>query len=98
MSAINYKCLYLAALIFGCLSEGKREEDLNLIDWENPQELHVLGEQAPARERLPVNIDSGAVDTVGPKEVGRAFKLRETRASKEGKNYVAANGSKIQNY
>lgn len=45
-----------------------------------------------------MQIDSGAVDTLGPKEGGQAFKIRQTRAAKEGKNYVAANGSTIKNY
>ena len=45
-----------------------------------------------------MQIDSGAVDTVGPKEIGQAFEIRETKAAKSGRNYVAANGTKINNY
>ena len=55
-------------------------------------------ESTKGKEKIRVQIDSGAVDTVGPKEIGRAFKLRETRASKLGRNYVAANGTTIRNY
>ena len=49
-------------------------------------------------ETVRTQLDSGAVDTVGPKSVGRAFTIKETRASREGKNYVAANGPTIHNY
>ena len=35
---------------------------------------------------------------MGPKSVGKAFKIKETPASRSGKNYVAANGSVIKNY
>ena len=45
-----------------------------------------------------MQVDSGAIDTVGPKSVGRAFAMKETKASKSGKNYVAANGSVIKNH
>ena len=49
-------------------------------------------------EKIRIQIDSGAVDTVGPKSIGRAFAIKDTPASKGGKNYVAANGSTIKNY
>ncbi len=38
------------------------------------------------------------IDTVGPKEIAKAFKMRENAMSKRGLGYVAANGSKIKNY
>ena len=49
-------------------------------------------------ERARIHIDPGAVDIVGPKSVGCAFPTKETRASKAGNNYIAANGSPIKNY
>ena len=52
----------------------------------------------PGWERVRVQIDSGAVDTVGPKEIARAFEMKETEMSKRGIGYVAANGSSIKNY
>ena len=33
-------------------------------------------------ENMRIQIDSGVVDTVGPKSVGRAFQIKETKASK----------------
>ena len=52
----------------------------------------------PGWERVRVQIDSGAIDTVGPKEIGKAFEMKETEMSKKGIGYVAANGSSIENY
>ena len=45
-----------------------------------------------------MQVDSGAVDTVGPTPAGNTLKIKETRASKSGKNYVAANGPVIKNH
>ena len=47
---------------------------------------------------MRIQIDSGAIDTVGPKDIAGAFKMRETEMSKRGRGYVAANGSGIKNY
>ena len=47
---------------------------------------------------MRVQIDCGAIDTVGPKEIARAFEMKETEMSKRGIGYVAANGSSIKNY
>ena len=52
----------------------------------------------PGWERVRVQIDSGAIDTVGPKGIARAFDMKETVMSKKGIGYVAANGSSIKNY
>ncbi len=35
-------------------------------------------------ERVRVRIDSGAIETVGPKEIVGAFKMKETEISKRG--------------
>ena len=47
---------------------------------------------------LRIQIDSGAVDTVGPQSAGRVFPIKPTKASREGNNYIAANGSPVKNY
>ncbi len=52
----------------------------------------------PGWERVRVQIDSGAIDAVGPKEIAKAFEMKETEMSKRGKGYVAANGSSIEYY
>jgi hypothetical protein len=52
----------------------------------------------PVWEKIRVQIDSGAIDTVGPKEIARAFEMKETLMSKRGIGFIAANGSNIKNY
>ena len=52
----------------------------------------------PGWERVRIKFDSGAIDTVGPKSMAGAFKMRETEMSRKGIGFVAANGSSIQNY
>jgi hypothetical protein len=52
----------------------------------------------PGWQRVRVQIDSGAIDTVGPKEIAQAFKMKETVMSKKGVGHVAAKGSSIKNY
>ncbi len=49
-------------------------------------------------EKVRVQVDSGAIDTVGPKEVAKAFATKENVMSKKGLGYVAANWSRIKNY
>jgi hypothetical protein len=48
-------------------------------------------------ERIEVTVDSGAVETVGPEHVGKAFKVKENEMSKAGYKYVVANGEEIPN-
>ena len=47
---------------------------------------------------ISITVDSGAVDTVGPKDVGSQFPITPTRESELGLGYRAANGSPIKNY
>ena len=49
-------------------------------------------------EKITATADSGAADTVGPKSVGKSIPIRPTKASMAGIGYVAANGTKINNY
>jgi hypothetical protein len=49
-------------------------------------------------ERVRVQVDSGAIDTVAPKGVAAELPIRETRASKMGLGYVAANGRKHEHF
>jgi hypothetical protein len=49
-------------------------------------------------ERIEVQIDSGAIDTVAPKSVGGHLPIRETEAVRRNLGYVAANGTKIANH
>ncbi len=40
--------------------------------------------ETPGWEMISVQIDSGAIDTVGPKEIAKAFEMKETAMSKRG--------------
>ncbi len=48
-------------------------------------------------EKVRLQVDSGAIDPAGPKEIAKAFKMKENEMSKMGLVYVAASGSKIDN-
>ena len=48
--------------------------------------------------RIVVQVGSGALDTVTPKETALGIMLRETQASNNGIRYTAANGAKFRNY
>jgi len=49
-------------------------------------------------EKITVAIDSGAVDSVGPKTMATDVGIRDTPASRAGLKYRAANGTSIDNY
>ena len=53
---------------------------------------------APGWAIIRVQIDSGAIDTVGPKEIAKAFEMKETAMSKRGDGFVSANGTGIKKY
>ena len=48
--------------------------------------------------KVRAQVDSGAIDTVGLKEIAKALTMKENVMSKKGLGYVAANGSKIRNF
>ena len=47
-------------------------------------------------ERIPVKIDSGAIDTVMPPTVAKYFNVVQTEMSQKGPGFRAANGSPIK--
>ncbi len=51
---------------------------------------------SPGLGRVRVQIDSGAIDTVGPKEIAKAFEVKETEMPKRRIGQVAASGSSIE--
>ncbi len=54
--------------------------------------------ETPGWDKTRIQIDSGAIDSVGPKVIARAFEMRETATNKRGIGYVAAHGSGVKNY
>ena len=68
------------------------------IDRAPKVQVGEINEVKAGWERIKVQVDSGAIDTVAPKNVANRFVLKETAASRRGVGFVAANGSKIKNY
>jgi hypothetical protein len=58
-------------------------------------EIFHMGHDEEEWEEVKITVDSGAVDTVGPRTVGKCIPLVETEASRQGKFYRAANDTKI---
>ncbi len=54
--------------------------------------------ETPGLERLRVRVDSGVIDTVGPREIAKAFEVKERIVSRRGIGFVAASGNGIKNY
>jgi hypothetical protein len=48
-------------------------------------------------EKITVTIDSGAVDSVGPRTMATDISIKDTPASRAGLKYRAANGTPIDN-
>ena len=71
---------------------------LNSIDRAPKANVGEINEVEAGWGKIKVQVDSGAIDTVAPKNVAKKFELKETPASRRGVGFVAANGSKIQNY
>ena len=49
-------------------------------------------------EELRIYVDSGAVDTVAPRDAATSVQLEDSEASKQGMHYTAAHGTHIQVY
>jgi hypothetical protein len=49
-------------------------------------------------EKIAVQVDSGAVDSVAPPGIAAAFSTMKTKMSEAGIGFVAANGSRIANF
>ena len=81
----------------GARSSVKEIGSMNRIAQNTKGEVNEV-RATPGWERVRIQIDSGAIDTVGPKEIAGAFKMRETEMSRRGIGFVAANGSGIKNY
>jgi hypothetical protein len=75
--------------LLGCLTregDDKEAKDINVVDHQGEWEV------------IKCKVDSGAVDWVTSPEVGAAFQMKASTASKNGVNYKAANGTLIKNY
>ena len=48
-------------------------------------------------EKIPVTVDSGAIDSVIPPSLAQHVQVKQTAASRQGLQYRAANGTPIKN-
>ena len=75
-----------------------KDVDIMSVDVNKPQEIGAISQVSGTWERIPVKIDSGAIDTVMPPSVGRFFNTVQTEMSQKGPGFRAANGSPIKHY
>ena len=68
------------------------------VDFNRPQEIGAVAHVDGKWERIPVNIDSGAIDTVMPPSVAKYFNTIQTEMSQKGPGFRAANGSPIKHH
>ena len=66
--------------------------DINVVHENSPKNDH------PDWERIPMKIDSGAIDTVIPKSAALSVKMVHTEASRGGPGFRAANGTPIDHF
>ena len=95
------KCVEKVCRHQGCKEESKnKEKEIGSVEKVVKDKKGEVNEvnATPGWEKVRIQIDSGAIDTVGPKSIAAAFKMRETEMSKKGIGFVAANGSSIKNY
>ena len=71
---------------------------INSVEDENFKDVNELNQDYQGWENIRAHVDSGAVDTVGPNSIGRAFETKDTVASTCGNTYIAAHGSVIKQY
>ena len=73
-----------------------RKHTADIFSIDRPGDSRAVSE-ATGWKTFQAQVESGAIDAVGPKEIAKAFTMNESVMSK-GLGHVAANGSKIKNY
>ena len=68
------------------------------VEVNRPRDIGAVTHTDGEWERIPVKIDSGAIDTVMPPTVAKYFDTVQTEMSKKGPGFRAANGSPIKHY
>ena len=79
---------------------GIKGEELRRIDCEiglvginTSQRIDEVKREEGDWERIPIKVDSGAVDTVMPRGMARHFEVHKTNRSQQGPGFKAANGA-----
>ena len=81
--------------------EIKDEKGINYLGKDQnkkPPTVNEVDANGQDWELIKMKIDSGAIDTVIPKQCASSSKLNESTMSKQGFGYRAANGTPIKNH
>ena len=73
-------------------------QSISEVDRNVTREIASVSQTFGEWERIPIKIDSGAIDTVMPPHVATHFNLEHTEMSKSGPGFKAANGSPIKHF
>ena len=76
----------------------EKEAGVMSVDVNRPQEIGAVTHVEGKWERIPIKIDSGAIDTVMPPTTAKYFNTVQTEMSQKGPGFRAANGSAIKHY
>ena len=71
---------------------------IGIVEAAGGQNIDQVSEKCDGWERVAIKIDSGAIDTVIPKQVASAVPIQETERSKSGMGFRAANGTHIEHF
>ena len=70
--------------------------DINAISKDIERSINGIDQTiAKGWEKIKVSVDSAAVDTVAPPDVGKSIPIKENEISRKGINFRAANGTPI---
>lgn len=76
---------------------GNLLKDIGNVDRVIGKKGHEINEVRHGWKRVRVQVDSGAVDTVGQMHVAQGFELTETAAFRQNVSFGVANGTRIEN-
>ena len=68
------------------------------VERDRPQTIAAVQSTIEGWERIPMKIDSGAIDTVMPPGAAQKFAVSSTEQSRHGSGFRAANGTAIKHY
>ena len=74
------------------------DKGIDLLTRDDKDINEAQGQEADGWEKISVKIDSGAIDSCLPVSMCQSFKTSESRMSKGGIKYRAANGTPIKNF
>jgi hypothetical protein len=85
--------------VCACVNQRDRVRGICIgsVNIVNGSHSHNNGEERAGQELIEVNVDSGAIDSCMPPNIGSQFKTRSTKMSENGGYYTSASGGVIYN-